>query len=282
MNTGTVWRWAPEECHLLPLKNDEEANILAADSWLVADGRVRGMHLHRERFFLACKGSIDIDPENLALFWQQAIAALPREGSWFPRVELIDLDGVPQLQLRVRHAPPLTRTVRMLRWPVEDPRGQPRRKGPDLLLLSHMRQQTIAWGADEALLTDPHGIVLEGLTSSVVWWEDGALCLPDSDLPVLPGTTVRLLAELAEAEKIRVRRKRLRAEALNGCTVWSVNALHGIRPVVQWMDSPWVACLHVDHAYWQNRLCSLAAHLDVLSENGAGTAAHLKDAAMVQ
>ena len=265
MNQTTVLRWESNERQLLPAVGGDLDVLLAADSWLVADGFVRGLEYHRQRFFTACTESADICAEDLHFFWRHVVAALPRSGQWFPRVELARVDDSVKLQLRVRQAPPQTRAVRLLRWPATDPRTLPLRKGPDLALLASMRQQAISQGADEALLLTADGVVLEGLTTSVIWWESGALCLPDPSLDVLPGVTSRLLVELAEADDIPVIYKHLHVEELSGRTVWTCNALHGIRPVIQWIDSPWIASCHIDHVPFQSSLNGLGVHLDGIS-----------------
>ncbi|WKK71610.1 hypothetical protein Q0F99_20245 [Rathayibacter oskolensis] len=57
---------------------DDSSPLEAADSWLVVDGRVRGLDLHRERF-LAAAGSTDA-----SAFLDAAIAALPAPASTSP------------------------------------------------------------------------------------------------------------------------------------------------------------------------------------------------------
>ena len=80
----------------------------------------------------------------------------------------------------------------MLVGPPGDPRTRPRRKGPDLALLASLRAQAREHGADELLLCDGDGALLEGALSSLLWWEDDALCTtPDEH--ALPGVTRALL-----------------------------------------------------------------------------------------
>jgi branched-subunit amino acid aminotransferase/4-amino-4-deoxychorismate lyase len=50
--------------------------------------------------------------------------------------------------------------------------------------------------ADDALLLTPGGFVAETAIYSVLWWEDGRLCGPASDLGVLPGVGRTRLSEL--------------------------------------------------------------------------------------
>ncbi|MGY1498109.1 aminotransferase class IV [Streptomyces sp. QTS52] len=206
--------------------------LVVADSWLVRDGRVRGLGRHRERFLRACGDSGGPSLRQLVDFWRDMTIALPRTGEWFPRVEL----GAESRELRLllRHAPPLGTGVRVWAAGQLDPRTVPRRKGPDLDILARLRQRAVAEGADEAVLIAPSGVVLEGIHSSVLWWEDDTLCLPSPQLPVLAGVTVALIQEHAQRTGVRVAHRERTLADLDGREVWLVNALHGIRPVTEW------------------------------------------------
>jgi branched-subunit amino acid aminotransferase/4-amino-4-deoxychorismate lyase len=214
--------------------------LLAADSWLVRDGRVRGLARHRERFARACAEAGGPPAYQLAAFWRDMTAALPRaDGFWFPRVELVAAGRHrAELRLRVRVAPALAPGVRVWGTGQPDPRTLPRRKGPDLGTLAAVRIRASAQGqgAEEAILTSAAGLVLEGASSSILWWEDEALCLPPPELPVLPGVTTGLIQERARRSGIRMVHPRRTVAELAGREVWLVNALHGIRPVTGWTD----------------------------------------------
>lgn len=212
------------------------APLLVADSWLVRDGRVRGLERHRERFLRAC-GEVDGPPlRRLLEFWRDMTDALPRTGEWFPRVELAP--GAQQLRLLLRTAPPLGTGVRVWAAGQSDPRAVPRRKGPDLAALAGVRERACGEGADEAVLVAPSGTVLEAATASVLWWEDDTLCLPPPRLPVLPGVTVALVLERAARQGVPVAHRERTVAELDGREVWLVNALHGIRPVTGWAGGP--------------------------------------------
>lgn len=86
-------------------------------------------------------------------------------------------------------------------------------------------------------MTDPTGVVLEAANSSLLWWEGEELCLPDPELPVLPGVTVALVLRFAERHGVPVRYRRRRLADLSGREVWLANALHGIRPVTGWIGT---------------------------------------------
>jgi branched-subunit amino acid aminotransferase/4-amino-4-deoxychorismate lyase len=210
--------------------------ILAADSWLVRDERVRAIDRHRQRFFGACSEAAVVSIDQLHAFWQAALAQLPRTGNWFPRVELC-ADAVAPLRLRIRPAPPIAAEVGVWICDTPDPRTVPRRKGPDLGTLARVRARAAEWGAQEALLTAESGVVLEAASSSVIWWDGDDLCLPSPTLPTLPGVTAGLIRERAERTGIRVAFRRASLAELDDCEVWLVNALHGIRPVTEWLGS---------------------------------------------
>ncbi len=80
--------------------------------------------------------------------------------------------------------------------------------------------------------------MLETATAGLLWWRDGALCAPPEDGRVLPSVTRALITEIARAQSIPVRTETVRPEQLEGLEVWAVNALHGIRPVLDWLPPP--------------------------------------------
>ncbi|WP_394620642.1 aminotransferase class IV [Lentzea sp. JNUCC 0626] len=217
---------------------DDSGVVRVIDSWLVEEGRVRGFDLHARRFTDACsRFAIRTDA-----FLHAVTEALPTSGRWFPRVELVD----SRLRLWLRPAPPRTTTVRL--WNSgPDRRTRPTVKGPDLDHLAALRASAIAADADEALLLSSEGHVLEGSTTSIVWWRGDTLCGPPLDA-VLPGVTRALLGPVAEE---------LATPAdLADVPVWTVNALHGIRPVTAGLGGePDLALAR----QWQDRLEALVS-----------------------
>lgn len=258
----SLWRGdaleARDDCDLAP------ATVAVADSWLVVEGAVRGLELHRGRFFGA------IPHEHAAAlgadaFWDAAIAAIPRTGSWFPRVELREQLGAPQLLFRLRTAPTLTRSLALTTHTGRDPRTAPRVKGPDLAAMVRLRTDAQASGADEAVLLGPDGHLAEGTTTSIVWWEGSTLCVVDPTLPRVPSTTERTLLTLAAALGIPVEQRLASPDELDGCEVWAVNALHGIRIVTAWHGGPATAEEPGRLARWRLRLDSLRRPLPAQS-----------------
>src|SRR5262245_47102576 len=96
-----------------------ETALLVADSWLIHDGRVRFLADHRARFLDSCR-RVGADADRAEEFWVTAERRLPREpGRWFPRVELT-VGG--DFRLRVRPAPPISRTLIVWTTDQADPR----------------------------------------------------------------------------------------------------------------------------------------------------------------
>jgi len=212
------------------IRGEEPGPPVVADSWLVNDGATRALELHRARFDASCLAR-GVPVHRLGVFWAELVRSLPAAGRWFPRAEL---SASGDLHLRVRPAPPLGTRVTVWPYPSPDPRTDPRTKGPDIALLAQVRGQAAARGADEALLLSPDGFVLEGTTTSLLWWDGETLCLPGTGLPLLPGITSQVIVRLADAEGIRVSHRQARLADLDGRETWMVNALHGLRPVTGW------------------------------------------------
>lgn len=272
--TTSLWRRGElesrDDCDLAP------AIVEVADSWLVEQGAVRGLELHRERFVTSIPRARarelgDVD-SGLDAFWDAAIASIPRSGTWFPRVELREQLGMPQLLFRLREAPTLQRSVILTTHAGRDPRTAPAVKGPDLGSMVRLRTEAQRRGADEAVLVSPEGHIVEGSTTSIVWWESGTLCIVDRALPRIPSTTERTVVALATALGIPVEERRARPEELDGCEVWAVNALHGIRIVTAWHAGPLEVAEEPGRlSRWRLRMDALRRPLpDPASPNGAG------------
>lgn len=229
--------------------------LLAADSWLVVDGRARAVARHWARFRASCCEH-GVEPEALAAFRGRVERALPACGRWFPRVELRE-DG--DLAVRMRPAPPREPTVVAWIADVPDPRRAPRRKGPDLERLAALREQAAAHGAGEALIADADGGLLEGAFTSLLWWDGETLCVVPDDAPILPGITRTLLIEIARERDTPVAQRRPASRELAGRETWLVSALHGIRAVTRWADGGPAAGDAPRAADWQRLLDDRAA-----------------------
>jgi branched-subunit amino acid aminotransferase/4-amino-4-deoxychorismate lyase len=226
--------------------------VAVAESFLVDGGRVRGPDRHRERFARGC-AEAGLDPSAP---WDALVQALPATGRWFPRLQ-VRADG--ESSVDVRPAPPREAEVVARVFAGPDPRRFPRRKGPDLERLGALRAAAARDGAGEALLRDGAGRLLEGAYTSLLWWEDDALCAVPDDAPILDGVTRALLLALAADAGVPVRHRRPPPAELEGREVWLTSALHGIRAVVAGPDGTLPAGPAPRAAAWQARLEALAA-----------------------
>lgn len=234
------------------------APVLVADSWLIIAGRVCFLPHHRDRFIRSCQAA-GADSGVVGSFWNAVEALLPRDcDRWFPRVELTPRG---ELRLRIRPAPPVGTSIALWTLDVPDPRGHPGVKGPDLPLLSALRRRAAAHGGDEVLLTDSDGTALEGAATNLLWWEGDTVCVPDDDLPVLPGVTTGALRSRARGLGVQVRAARRTAAQLADHEVWLVNALHGVRPVQSWRSPRQSAPLATRAESWHRWLLSQAAEI---------------------
>jgi branched-subunit amino acid aminotransferase/4-amino-4-deoxychorismate lyase len=228
--------------------------LLVADSFLVANGKVRGLELHRERFVRSCAAA-GVAAER---FWDEQAGRLPGFGRWFPRFEL-QTSG--ELAVQLRPAPPIGGRVRVAVHEGPDPRTAPRVKGPDLELLGKLKESAPD-RADEILLLDSDGTVLEAAYSAVAWWEDDTLCFPQSDRPLLASVTAQLLRRIAVDQGVEISERAATPQDLQNATeAWLVNALHGIRPIHAWGASAIDPLPNSHSATWQSHLESLAARL---------------------
>ncbi|WP_427889022.1 aminotransferase class IV [Kribbella sp. GL6] len=230
------------------------SDLLVADSFLVANGKVRGLELHRDRFVRSCAAA-GVSADR---FWDEQTARLPSFGRWFPRFEL---HASGELAVQLRPAPPTGGRVRVAVHEGPDPRTAPRVKGPDLELLGKLRESAPD-RADEILLLDADGTVLEAAYSAVAWWEDDTLCFPPSGRPLLPSVTAALLRRIAANQGIEVSEHPITPSALADSTeAWLLNALHGIRPIHAWGPSAIDPLPNSNSTTWQSHLESLATRL---------------------
>jgi len=264
MSAATTYRWqggmleARDDCDVAP------AVILAADSWLVTDGTALAIGLHRARFVDAVSElaerhgrSAEVDALDLDSFWDAAISSIPRAGDWFPRVELRVQHDAAELLLRMRPSPARSRSLVLATFRGRDPRTEPWIKGPDLEAMTRLRTEAQQHGADEAVILSPEGFVAEGSTTCLAWWAGDALCVPSIELPRIDSVTLRSVLALAAATGVDVLHDTVAPEALEGCEVWALNALHGIRIVTGWVDGPATAEQPGRLDAWRARLDAL-------------------------
>jgi hypothetical protein len=244
--TADTYLWGDGELHLLDYCEMTDAGLTVADSWFVTDGTALALNLHRDRFLASAQGADE--------FWDAAIAAIPRVGDWFPRVEALDTG---RLQLRLRSAPTRTTSVRVAQLRGPDPRKVPLVKGPDLDAMRRLRTAAQAHGADEAVILTPDGYVVEGSYSAIAWWRGSILCYPPDEFERVNSVTARSLRTLATALGVDTLAEPVTPAELDGCEVWALNALHGARIITAWIDGPELAEQPGRLGVWNERLARL-------------------------
>lgn len=238
------------------------SELLVADSFrLRANPRTgateaRGLQHHLDRFkwaaFAAWPGEQEV-LDRIDLFLDESLPQLAQAGECWPRLELWQdpEGGAPRLALQLRPLPPLDDTVQLrVAGHVQSP--HPDRKGPNITRYSALNRELGA----EALLLDERGHVLEGATTSLVWWPRvSELSEPDGSdshqdgangwvarSPRRVGSVTELLIVLAGGRRLvgaKPGRTRIGQPQPRSVTpaelahheVWAVNALHGIRVV---------------------------------------------------
>lgn len=244
MPLATTYRWRDGALEQLDWCDMTAVRVVAADSWLVDDGRALAIDLHRERFADAAGGDIDD-------FFDAVLARIPREGAWFPRVERHEPSGA--LVYREREAPRREESVVVQTAP-SDPRTAPSVKGPDLERMLALRTAVQPRGAGEAVILSPDGFVVEGAYSAIVWWRGDILMGVPSEFARVDSVTERALFGLATALGVETYREAVTPAELDGCEVWALSALHGPRIVTRWIDGPQTAELPGRLRSWRARL----------------------------
>ena len=246
MSVESIFRWHDGALAALEYCDMTQSRIVAADSWLVTEGRALALGLHRERFLSSAPGAEE--------FWDAAVAAIPREGDWFPRVELHEPE---RLVFRLRSAPERTRSAVLATWTGADPRTEPTVKGPDLSAMLRIRTAVQADGADEAVILTDDGYVVEGAYSALLWWRGEILCGPPATFDRVDSVTARSVLTLARALGIDTHEEAVTPAELDGTELWALSALHGIRIVTRWVDGPELAEKPGRLAQWRTRLDAL-------------------------
>jgi branched-subunit amino acid aminotransferase/4-amino-4-deoxychorismate lyase len=112
-------------------------------------------------------------------------------------------------------------------------------------------------GAGDGVIRSPEGYVVEGTTSALVWWRGAILCTPPADFARVPSVTERSLLALATALGVELHTEAVTPAELDGCEVWALSALHGIRMVTAWVDGPSLAEKPGRWRTWRDRLDAL-------------------------
>ena len=246
MSVESIFRWHDGGLEALDYCDMTASRIVAADSWLVVEGRTLALGLHRERFLANAPGGEE--------FWDASVAAIPADGEWFPRVEFHE---PARYVFRLRSAPERTLSAALATWTGADPRTEPTVKGPDLAAMLRIRTAVQAEGADEAVILTEDGYVVEGAYSALLWWRGEILCGPPATFDRVDSVTARSVLTLARALGIDTHEEAVTPAELDGTELWALSALHGIRIVTKWVDGPELAEKPGRLAQWRARLDAL-------------------------
>lgn len=191
-----------------------------ADSWrMLGDAHSSALRLHLRRFE-SVAGPL---PAGFVPAMLQRFAP----GDLFPRISL----AAGQLRLDIRPAPPARPVTRLTYAQAPDPRSQPLVKGPDFPALARYRAEYQDDGADDTVIVDSSGAMLETTTGALVAWEEETLILPTGT--ALPSITLHQVTQRAAALGIRTETRPLTPELATACPLWFLNSLHGISPVTE-------------------------------------------------
>jgi Amino-transferase class IV len=275
MSNAALYRWDGETLVAIDYCDPGEFRVEVVDSFLVSEGRSFALGLHWSRFRDGVEqrgsGLTGAPLSTLKSFGDAALGLIPRTGHWFPRLELQSKDGAAHLVYRHRPAPELSRSAVVAPLSHPDPRTVPSIKGPDVDVLLGERTAVRLRGADDAVILTRDGYVVDGTTSAIVWWRGDILCGPPlpEDAPEfdrVDSVTARSLFGLASVLGVDTHRERVTPAELEGCEVWLLNALHGIRIVTEWIDGPNVAELPGRLGVWQHRHDALFTPIGALPQ----------------
>ncbi|MEU9982565.1 aminotransferase class IV family protein [Streptomyces sp. NPDC050856] len=201
-------------------------------SMRVDGGRVRGLSLHLERLRRDCRALFgsDLEPERVRELVRRAV---PVTGSTTVRVTVFDPDldlghpgraDDPHVLVTSRPAgalplPPLR--VRSTTYV----RDVPSVKSVGLFASLHHRRQAQLTGFDDALFVDPEGVISEGGTWNVGFFDGSQVIWPNADC--LVGVTMELLKGAHDHVTRTVRLDDL----TNVRAAFATNAAIGVRAV---------------------------------------------------
>lgn len=233
MDFGTFFQFVDGE--LIQVAELADVDLVAADSWLVEDSAVRNQTMHLERFRKAAL----VQPsspnnETMDAFFAAVIAQVPTAGRWFPRIEF-HAEKADPLFLKLREAPAQLGDATLWTLDEPDPRVTPTVKGPDLSLCMQLRRKAQVHGADEAVLLDEDGNIVEGALSSIVWWQGDVLCAPDDSTEWLDSVTRHEVIDIANQLGLKTKTVIAKPHDLAGTEVWVLSSLQGIRRVNAWL-----------------------------------------------
>jgi len=237
--SSRLYQFSGEALGAIDWCGPHSGETLVADSWFVDEGRSVALNRHHARFVESAVQKAGLDHALVAAFLAAVTEAIPRQGAWFPRIEVANTRGGATLRYRERSAPDREATV-SLAVGDRDPRTSPHHKGPDMEALMALRASVSALGATEALIVSPTGQLIEGAYSTVVWWGPGCqhLSVVPSATPRIPSVTESVVVDIAHQRGLAVQEETVTMSELEGAEVWILSALHGIRHTSHIVEGP--------------------------------------------
>lgn len=224
------YRWNGAE--LVDVTGAPLITLYVADSFLLREGHVAGYRQHLERFSRSAHTQGLVRP--LDTFLDAVTAALPRTGTYFPRIDLTERG---ELELWLRPAPELQEQL-IVTTAAHDPRTEPALKGPDIPALTLLREHAQVVGADEAIIVDFQGRVIDGSTTCLMWFEGDTAVIPPAEALRVESITVALVSEFLSTTGTPLQEKWATPQDIASTELYALNALHGIRAVTQWKNGP--------------------------------------------
>lgn len=227
------YRWNGSE--LIDITGAPLIPLYVADSFLLRNGQVAGFARHLARFAASAHTQGLVRPVDA--FLEAITATLPTTGVYFPRIDLTERG---ELELWVRPAPALKEHI-VLATAASDPRTEPTIKGPDIPALNMLREQAQAVGADEAIILDSQGRVVDGSTTCLLWFEGDEVVMPPAEALRVDSITVSLVTEALTNAGATIREQWVTPRDLANKEIYALNALHGVRAVTGWIDGPQIS-----------------------------------------
>ena len=244
---------------LVDITGAPEIPLFVGDSFFLEDGKVVGYQRHLERFISSSQRQGLV--RSVDTFLEKVTATLPREGSWFPRIDLTERG---ELELWIRPAPPRKETI-VLTTSATDPRREPTIKGPDIPALNEIRVQAQEQGADDAVILDAQGRIVDGSTTCLVWVEGERVVIPPLEALRVDSITVSILKDFLRAQGTSVEERWAIPADIQGCELYALNALHGIRSALSWVNGPTLRVNHERLNQWRNIYAGQTEKLPVTS-----------------
>jgi branched-subunit amino acid aminotransferase/4-amino-4-deoxychorismate lyase len=227
------YRWNGSE--LIDITGAPLIPLYVADSFLLRNGQVAGFARHLARFAASAHTQGLVRPVDA--FLEAITATLPATGVYFPRIDLTERG---ELELWVRPTPELKEHI-VLATAASDPRTEPTIKGPDIPALNVLREKAQAAGADEAIILDSQGRIIDGSTTCLLWFDGDDVVMPPAEALRVDSITVTLVTEALMNAGATVREQWVTPQDLVKKEIYALNALHGVRAVSGWIDGPEVS-----------------------------------------